>query len=180
MPDQRILSSGDFLLGICANGHRPFHIRLTRAEPDFAHEHVLDLDRVRTFHRNCCGYFARHHRRQFDLPTPGCIGLGGLFIVANTHRDRFVRVRPTPYSNLLLLLQHHVVAKHCRQSHFRKNRVGANKRKNAQQRYSNHRGAESKLHRRCQLIRVVKKIPRADTNIIQTLAVRILRKIVLG
>ena len=64
---ERILGRRDFEVGIIGGGNRPLHVRLARADPNLAHEHVIELEGVFALDGKCVRPAGRHGI-EHDLP----------------------------------------------------------------------------------------------------------------
>ena len=115
-PHVRIIGLCYFVGRIGRGRHVETHIRLPGSQPDFAHQHVVNRDRItalhRHVHRSPDGQRLKH-REPFAI-RPG--GDRNLFS-AQHHRDSFARVGPAPNPYRDSLLQQHMVGDERRQAH---------------------------------------------------------------
>ena len=109
--NERIL--GRDFLGIeivrALHGHR--HVRLARAEPDFAHEDIFHLELMSVLTRD--GERARFGGGlkgvELKHPLAVRVGGGGLGLPSEGDGHGFARIGPTPDGHRLLALEDHVV-----------------------------------------------------------------------
>ena len=106
-----ILRRQFFQVGIVGRIHRPLHIGLARADPDFAHKHVFKSDGFISLDCQVQWSAARHHFWQRHIETTFSIGLPGNRVSAELHRDILAWVGPSPDFYRCFLLNNHVIAK---------------------------------------------------------------------
>ena len=106
--DLGMVGLGDFLLRIGALGDSPFHVGLPGANPDFAHEHVLELDLVVPLDRQGRGLGTCLQFVEFDHPLAILAGDGAFFLPTEGDGDLFSLVGPTPDGNGHVALEDHV------------------------------------------------------------------------
>ena len=111
MTDQRVVRSG--LLGVEVirglDGHR--HVRLARAEPDFAHEYVFyfELMSFLAGHDECPRFGGGLEGIELEHPLAVGIRGGGLGLASEGDGHGLARIGPTPDGHGLLALENHVV-----------------------------------------------------------------------
>ena len=117
-PDLRIVRRRDFFLGAIHLPMQPadlhFHVRLPRAQPHFAHQHIADCQRVLS---GDSAFAVRPSLAwaQLDHPFAVCAGLGGLRFSGQRDRNLLARLGPAPDRHHHLGLYDHVVGKNRRQ-----------------------------------------------------------------
>ena len=111
-----MIGSGDFRFWVEAEPDAHFHIRLPRAEPNLADEHVLQFNAVGTCYCQRIGATS-FGRWQFHLPLTLCIGAGTGDLAEKFDADLFPRLSPTPDGQRPIALQYHVIAKYLGQSY---------------------------------------------------------------
>src|SRR5690606_245693 len=84
---------------------RESHVRLSRSNPDFPDEHILDdkLTRLKDMRATWCECV------EFDAPLPYGVCGGRLRLVSDPHLDHFAGIRPAPDWNLTPGLKDHVL-----------------------------------------------------------------------
>ncbi len=86
------------------------------------HQHVFDFDLVLSLDHEVIRA-ARLHRAQHDHPF-AVFGYGVRLLSAESYRNRFSFIRPSPHGNLRSLLQDHIVGEERGQSDLRLDRSG--------------------------------------------------------
>ena len=104
----RILGRTDFQVGVLGRGHGHCHVRLPRTDPDFADQHISELDAVLAFDRQLV-WAAGGQWLQLDHPFAVFVGHGSLDLLADCDRDFLAIAGPAPDSILLALLQYHML-----------------------------------------------------------------------
>jgi len=97
----RVIASG--------RGHRPLHVRLARAQPDLADQHVLEDDAVRP--RNRQGQGPTRGLRG-EVHAPLAIGVrrrGGRLDALESDRDPLAGIGPAPHGQPHIALKYHVI-----------------------------------------------------------------------
>src|ERR1041384_3899594 len=130
--DERELRRGllQFEILRAIDGHR--HVRLSRAEPDFADEHILDGDGVLPLHLKRRD-LARLEPGKFHHPFTVRAGLGGFALTGYADGDLLARVGPTPNRHGGIPLKDQVIGEYGGQFHVR-----AHGRESAEQRSKTH------------------------------------------
>jgi len=95
-----------------SNGHG--HVRLSTAEPYFAHDNVVNGYRLivlvrRRYHKGLSLGTYRHAFQPYH-PFSVLAHFPGYFLATELYGDLFTRIRPAPDWNFLALLEYHVVA----------------------------------------------------------------------
>ncbi len=73
--NHRVVGGRDFFGRTTAAADRPLHVGLTRTEPDFAKQNVLDFDRVATGDLQYVRLLARFDRGKTRVPPPLVVAL---------------------------------------------------------------------------------------------------------
>ena len=118
-----IVGIRDFFLGVETVIDAEFHVRLTRAQPDFANENVFNFDA--SWLRSVSSWIASRnlndsrlkrsgHRAEVEQPLAVGSCNRGVFLIRKFDRYRFASVSPTPNRHRLFALQDHVVSKNIR------------------------------------------------------------------
>ena len=107
-PDIRVVGGGGLLLRTDAPGNGHLHVRLPRADPDFAHGDVGVGEGVLLAPHRQRQAGAHFHGGQIDAPFALGGGGGGGLLLAEGDGDLLIRARPTPHGQLAALLEHHV------------------------------------------------------------------------
>ncbi len=105
--------------------HGIVHVRLARAEPDIAHQHILDGEGIRSAHDELRRLGRDGLRRQQHHPAAVRAGDRGLGVRAKAHGHLFARGRSAPYGQRALALEHHVIAKQIVQNDIRPGGIDA-------------------------------------------------------
>ena len=113
--DARMVGGRDLLVGVLRLAHLPLHVRLARADPDLADEHVGEALRRGRAGDHELVRAARRFRRQRDAPAAVTAGGRRDALRAQADLDALVGRGPAPDADRHLLLQHHVVGEDRRQ-----------------------------------------------------------------
>ena len=105
--DLREVGGQPLQVGVVGVVDVPLHVRLARADPDLADEHVVDLDLVLALDRQRVRP-PGGHRVELHRPFLVVAGLGGLGLAVDGDGDLLARVGPAPDLVLLVSLEHHV------------------------------------------------------------------------
>ena len=116
-----MIGCGDLRFWVEAETDAHFHIRLPRAEPDFADEHVLQFNAIGACHRQHMGATGLGWW-QFHLPLALCIGTGTVDLTKKFDDDLLARLSPAPDGQGAIALQYHVIAKYLGQAYVGKGR----------------------------------------------------------
>lgn len=106
----------DLGFGIVGGRHRPLHVGLSRADPDFADEDIVDDDGFTIPFDDELMRSTGGQRRQPQTPGAVSADVGLSRHASQRHCDRLLWRRPTPDHDRLRTLYHHVVGEQCRQA----------------------------------------------------------------
>jgi len=110
VPDFRKLCGIGFCLRVIHTADRQFHVRLARADPDFANKDVRELDFVFAFDCKLRRRAARFKRFECHLPRAVLAGSGFLGLVSEFDGDIFTRIRRAPNGHWFIALKNEVIA----------------------------------------------------------------------
>ena len=106
----RIVRGVFFFLKIFRRFNRHLHVRLSGTEPDFAHEHILDVNGlIARFHKEHLRFSRSLHLVEANHKLPRSIRLNCLLLTRKGNRHLSARISPSPNRKLLIPLQHHAV-----------------------------------------------------------------------
>ena len=114
--DLRVIRSRNFFFRVHRRTKSPLHVRLARANPHLADQHVVEGDLVVAGHHQAGGLAVGLKRVELHHPLAIVARLGGLGLAGEGDRDFFARVSPTPDGHGQVALQDHAATKNRRQS----------------------------------------------------------------
>ena len=107
--DHRVIRCGNLFLSIQRTAHIPFHVGLSRADPNLAYQHLLDSQSVLAFDFQSLSARVRLQGVKFDHPLPIITGSDRFALRPERDGDTLTGIGPAPNGRCHFLLQDHPV-----------------------------------------------------------------------